>query len=901
MKKFAKRILCAAGLSLAAAAPALAGGPIAQCESGTPFTWGAGGAGIPFNPDQGDLGPVAAADAVNLIETAFQAWEDVPTSSATYTNAGLLPVDVDITNFGPFLMPMAPDGLSAIVFDDTGEIFDLLFGPGTGILGFAGPEFVIPATCTIIEGLSFLNGPSFDDLTAALDVSVHEFGHYSGLGHTDVNGEIFLGGVADTSGPTPDNGTFGLPTTITVIETMYPFYFGPGSGTQTVELDDAASLSSLYPDASFATDTGSISGTVFAPDGTTPLLGVNVIARNVADPFEDASSAITGDFAGTGDGSDPLTGAFTIEGLTPGADYLLFVDEISAGGFSLPDPVDDPLSPLPGPEEFWNAGDSDGISSPDDPLVGTPITIVAGADASGTDVIFNTPVAPGVPLPLGDDDSIEVFMPFSFNIGGESFASVFINSNGSLTFGGGDTDFSESAGEFLAGLPRIAGLWDDLSPNNGGQVFFTQTANTFEVNWLGVPEFPAVGSNTFSITLYAGPQGKFEISGGSISAPDGITGVSLGGSQTSGFEESVDLTQLATNRRRGRRGGRGGSRVINSRANPATFEVFDGIANIVDINTTTLNFNGTREFDEVRFEPNNELTDAANVRLPFNTLGVNRYTEIEPEGGDVDWYRFHGKAGTTVIAEVLTSQLDTVMGLFTRFGPIVAFDDDGGTGLLSRIEFVVPEDGTFFLAVSTFGDADFDGVGGSGEGRYVLDIQEINGVVLPLGDDTSQEVALGFPFPFQGTDYTSVFVNSNGNLTFGSGDSDFSESVAEFLSDQPRIAPLWDDLSPNQGGAVFAGNDASGFTVTFSGVPEFFATTSNSFSVTLSPDGSISVDYGAIAALDGLAGITPGGGAADPGESDLSDDGPFSANGTTYEFFTFGENDLSGADVDYNP
>ena len=52
---------------------------------------------------------------------------------------------------------------------------------------------------------------------------------------------------------------------------------------------------------------------------------------------------------------------------------------------------------------------------------------------------------------------------------------------------------------------------------------------------------------------------------------------------------------------------------------------------------------------------------------------------------------------------------------------------------------------------------------------------------MNLGDDSSQEVALGFTFPFQGQNYTSVFVNSNGNLTFGSGDTDFSESVSDLL------------------------------------------------------------------------------------------------------------------------
>jgi hypothetical protein len=890
MRKHTTSLLLALAVLTVPAVPAFGADALVICQSGVPFAYPNGGANILWNPDLGDLGPLSNAQAVAAVDQAFDAWENISTSSATFLQGPFVAVDIDINNYVPILNGLF-DGESPIVFDEDGSIFTALFGAGTGILGFAGPEFGNFATCELLEGSAWLNGPEFDDAVVAEDIMVHEFGHYINLGHTELNGQLInFSEGGDDSGPTPDNATFGTTGFVgtEVVDTMYPFYFSapfPGVGTRTPHADDIASISFIYPDASYA-NRGSISGAILAPDGVTRLSGVNVIARNINDPFVDSVSTFSGAYTNSTSQADPNVGLFTLGNLNPGEQYAVFVDVVTAQPGRFSNPI---LTQLPGPEEFWNAAESSDPNT-DPPLDYTLITASA-AGAPGTDIIFNQP-GEGQPLPVGDDGFVSLFMPFTFTICDQDFSQVFVNANGNLTFGSGDTDFSESTAEFLNDQPRIAGLWDDLNPNAGGTVFFTTTSNTFDVTWDNVPEWLATGSNTFTISLKKDAN-EVAITYGDLGVNDGLAGISCGGDVTGGLEQPQELVTVPN------------SRTINVNDETAIFELNAGS----DLDGYRLKFANQSHALMDKNEPNDSFAKATAVVPPYNTAPNSLYTAIDPPAGDVDYYSFSAAANDVIIAETVRGNLDTVIGVFDSDGNLLnnpVADDDAGAGLLSRAAVVISASGTYYVAVSFCCDYDLDGVDpGQGlpfdGGRYVLDLVVTDQLDLAVGDDGFAEIPLGFGFPYQGSTYTSAFVNANGNITFGSGDTDFSESVGEFLNDQPRIAAAWDDLNPNAGGSVYASYTVGSVTVTWEDVPEWLATGANTFSVTLEPSGDVTIDYGAMGINDAIAGITEGGGAVAV-ETDLSAGGPYSKSGTTYEQFTGAGDplDLAGDTLDFD-
>jgi len=136
-------------------------------------------------------------------------------------------------------------------------------------------------------------------------------------------------------------------------------------------------------------------------------------------------------------------------------------------------------------------------------------------------------------------------------------------------------------------------------------------------------------------------------------------------------------------------------------------------------------------------------------------------------------------------------------------------------------------------------------------------------LVFGIGDDDTRDLDLPFAFPFFGVQYRKISLNSDGNLTFGIGDSGSGErSLGRMTAGPPRIAPLFEDLDPTQaqqGIRVLSAADR--YVVSWVQVPEYSDFGSGvvlTFQVRLFPDGKIEFAYSSGSASEAVVGIAPG-------------------------------------------
>lgn len=425
-----KRRLASFFLSLILTAGfANAGGPLrvvgpASSTPGQSFTWDTS-APIHYTVDSGPLsvnptGQIVINNTQGLlrVQRLFQNWQSVPTTSISYSYAGPISApglsangDVKtIQDYNAVQAACKSGSQNPVIFDADGSLLRAL-GFDPLVIGFSGMCKLDFQAGHILSAFVFLNGQFQDGVTnPALsnfeldpdqfdEAITHEMGHFSGLGHSQINLDLFQGG------PTTCNvdELAGLPL-------MFPIAFcqsRKSAGLPILAPDDVAWISKLYPNSSFAASYGTISGFIFFADGITHLQGVNVIARRVDDPStpQDESrriavsvvsgfrftgnpgQAITGDnTAGSSFGSrnPALIGYYEIP--VPLGTYTVQTENVDSsftGGSSL-GPLDPPTL-IDAANEYWHQYES----AFDDPSKADPLTVSAGQTLSNINFILN--------------------------------------------------------------------------------------------------------------------------------------------------------------------------------------------------------------------------------------------------------------------------------------------------------------------------------------------------------------------------------------------------------------------------------------------------------------------------------------------------------------------------------
>ena len=423
-------------LVLAGATLAQAGGPLLLTDSTRspqPLRWDTSKGPIQVYTDIGpyvykDDGSVflTNAQADKITAFALTQWSSVPTSTwravtdpkkfKKFSDVPSIGVDVMDGETAKLVYGQPNEGGIYVIYDQHGQVIEEYFGvPKDQVLGIAFAEIAEDRDGdgypeTIVKATAVMNGwivshedtspdtpwippPDIDGKRIA-GVFTHEFGHAINMSHSQVNGSI-----AYFSEPGYFEWAPGVPGCVPYmhswnsadpnakridpkyIETMFPFIDPDnirdgkniGQEMSTVDRpDDIAAISDLYPTQTYSKTRGSIAGVLYLKDGRTPYSGINIVARNIANPLGDAISAQSGDKTQGHIGPD---GRFRINNLTPGQKYLLYIEEIVAGGY--------PTTPtaLVSEAEYWSTNEQ---SNPSRDKACSSSTITAEAGVTKT-------------------------------------------------------------------------------------------------------------------------------------------------------------------------------------------------------------------------------------------------------------------------------------------------------------------------------------------------------------------------------------------------------------------------------------------------------------------------------------------------------------------------------------
>jgi hypothetical protein len=267
---------------------------------GQAFTWNPAKMPIAYRVDPGPMSATPGgttvidhATGLQRLQNMFGVWQGVSTATISYANVGdLLPAgaytggDVNtVLQFNAVMGSCQSGTQNPIILDADGTLIASL-GLPSEVIGFNSVCAADLTTGYLLGSAIVLNGSFQDGISNSTNFELtnnqfdqaitHEMGHFSGLGHSQINVDL-LG----QNNPNCDlDELAGLPL-------MFPVAVCQArqdAGLPVLAPDDIAWISTLYPNSTTGSNYGTISGTIFFPDGISEFQGANVIVRLVDDP-----------------------------------------------------------------------------------------------------------------------------------------------------------------------------------------------------------------------------------------------------------------------------------------------------------------------------------------------------------------------------------------------------------------------------------------------------------------------------------------------------------------------------------------------------------------------------------------------------------------------------------------
>ena len=362
-----------------------AGGPLVV-KGGKAITYGK--RPLLYRYDKGPLGMFSNAQAIAIFEELYHDWEAISTTEVKFErdNPGSLSFDVDASNFDPILKSEDLLNYTPVVFDNDGTLLDAFLGMGAGnnVLGLSGPITVSsgPLVNQIAESQAIFNGRFVNGIDTPSDPEstvdsfkgtiIHETGHGLGLDHSQINVEAIKPGASQD------------------IRDKVPLMFPVAvNDLFLIRRDDKSAISFLYPNQSNISMFGKIEGTVFRKNGTTPVLGANVIAKNVDDPTLETISCVS-DYLKTN------TGTYTLFAVPPGK-YKIEIEPVDLAftGASGVGPYSETKSSEsfqdPVPKGFYTGSNKPISTDPNEALV---VEIAAGQTINDVNIVAAETIVP---------------------------------------------------------------------------------------------------------------------------------------------------------------------------------------------------------------------------------------------------------------------------------------------------------------------------------------------------------------------------------------------------------------------------------------------------------------------------------------------------------------------------